>query len=132
MLGYRKLMETYRKTDGHCAYCGIGLPVEAFTVEHMVPTARGGSDDLSNLVPACTRCNTSKRALTVDEFRHHIFGAIARELESNALARLHHYRGTLTDAEAVDLELKLRTVIETIDGLAPVFHFEQPVLPGAS
>jgi 5-methylcytosine-specific restriction protein A len=43
--------------DGYqCAYCG-GL---ATTADHVVPRSRGGSDDPSNLVAACRRCNSRK------------------------------------------------------------------------
>jgi hypothetical protein len=31
-----------------------------FEVEHIIPTARGGSDDMSNLALACRSCNVRK------------------------------------------------------------------------
>jgi 5-methylcytosine-specific restriction endonuclease McrA len=45
-----------------CCYCGIrmeGGPSEP-TFEHIVPRARGGTDDESNLVIACRRCNSNR------------------------------------------------------------------------
>ena len=41
-----------------CARCGS---TDQMTVDHIVPMARGGSDDLSNLQILCKRCNSSKR-----------------------------------------------------------------------
>ncbi len=41
-----------------CVYCGIENPN---TVDHVVPVSAGGVTDLSNLVPACGRCNSAKR-----------------------------------------------------------------------
>jgi len=38
------------RLDGVCT-------VAATTVHHVVPKARGGADELSNLVPACAPCN---------------------------------------------------------------------------
>lgn len=35
-----------------------------FTVDHVVPVSLGGSDDLTNLVGCCKRCNSSKRNTT--------------------------------------------------------------------
>lgn len=66
-----KLKSTvYRKTNGHCAYCGNGLdPFYGWEIEHMIPRSRGGSDDLANLVPACTRCNRLKGTRTPHEFK---------------------------------------------------------------
>jgi 5-methylcytosine-specific restriction endonuclease McrA len=52
---------------GHrCAYCGKSS--KKLTVDHMVPLARGGIHDVSNIVPACLSCNTSKCARTVEEY----------------------------------------------------------------
>ncbi|MCA1670458.1 MAG: HNH endonuclease, partial [Thermomicrobia bacterium] len=40
---------------GHrCAQCGIGGVLH---VHHIIPRARGGSNDLSNLVPLCPTCH---------------------------------------------------------------------------
>lgn len=39
--------------DYCCAYCGD----EANTVDHIIPSSRGGTDDPMNLVAACNLCN---------------------------------------------------------------------------
>jgi hypothetical protein len=39
--------------DYCCAYCGD----DANTVDHIIPSSRGGTDDLMNLVAACDLCN---------------------------------------------------------------------------
>lgn len=36
-----------------CAYCSR----DADTVDHVVPKAKGGTDDVSNLLAACRECN---------------------------------------------------------------------------
>jgi 5-methylcytosine-specific restriction endonuclease McrA len=48
-----------------CAYCGADNPT---SVDHVVPVAAGGVTDLSNLVPACSRCNSSKRDRDLKEW----------------------------------------------------------------
>lgn len=35
----------------------------------MIPLARGGTDYIGNIVPACGKCNSSKNASTVTEWR---------------------------------------------------------------
>lgn len=42
-----------------CVYCG--LKPRALTQDHITPLSKGGSHTASNVVPACLRCNTSKR-----------------------------------------------------------------------
>jgi 5-methylcytosine-specific restriction endonuclease McrA len=49
-----------------CAYCGAQ---DALQPDHRVPLARGGSNDIGNILPACPRCNQRKALLTEDEFR---------------------------------------------------------------
>ena len=48
-----------------CVYCGSS---GAMTVDHIVPLARGGTDDIGNIVPACRSCNSKKNARTAVEF----------------------------------------------------------------
>jgi 5-methylcytosine-specific restriction enzyme A len=44
--------------DNHtCQNCGA---TEKLTIDHIIPLAEGGSNDLSNLQTLCLRCNTSK------------------------------------------------------------------------
>lgn len=47
------------KHDYRCRYCRSDGPL---TIDHIIPLARGGRHDKSNIVPACLRCNTSKGA----------------------------------------------------------------------
>ncbi len=44
------------KFQGLCAYC----PLPADTMDHIVPTARGGRHTPDNVVPACRSCNSRK------------------------------------------------------------------------
>ena len=43
--------------------------MDANTVDHIIPVAKGGSDDLENLVAACKRCNSAKQDKMPDEFQ---------------------------------------------------------------
>ena len=57
------------KRDGfRCYYCGTrGTETGAgLTVDHVVPTALGGTDDAQNLVAACGDCNSGKSSMPAD------------------------------------------------------------------
>ncbi len=54
LIGMECLTEEF---EGRCAYC----PAPAAAWDHIIPVARGGQTIPSNIVPACRRCNSSKR-----------------------------------------------------------------------
>lgn len=45
--------------SGMCAYCGT--TVENITIDHILPSSKGGKNVASNVVPACSFCNQSKK-----------------------------------------------------------------------
>lgn len=51
----------HQKTGGRCVYCGEPLE-NGWHVDHMIPLAKGGSNELANLAPACGPCNEAKGA----------------------------------------------------------------------
>lgn len=51
--------------DGRCAYCRRPA---SLTPDHVIPLARGGSNELANIVPACV-CNRSKSVRSESDFR---------------------------------------------------------------
>jgi 5-methylcytosine-specific restriction endonuclease McrA len=53
-----------------CAYCHKPLGNDV-SVDHMTPLSRGGTNFISNIVPAHRRCNSSKGAKTPEEFAEH-------------------------------------------------------------
>ena len=58
--------EVLRRDSHTCRYCGASAPDVALTVDHVIASALGGSDDPSNLVAACVDCNSGKGATPVD------------------------------------------------------------------
>ncbi len=65
----RKLKKTILlESDQLCFYCGTTLTENNQTVDHVIPKSRGGSDDVTNLVPCCFSCNASKKNLLLSEW----------------------------------------------------------------
>ena len=50
----------YGRQEGICNGCKVLFPFRNLTIDHIVPRARGGSDDLSNLQLLCGACNSMK------------------------------------------------------------------------
>src|SRR5690348_5159459 len=55
-----------RRARYRCEYCQTPLKFSAdsFSVEHIIPSSRGGSDNHSNLALSCQRCNNGKYVST--------------------------------------------------------------------
>ena len=63
-VAYDLALELCASKPSDCVYCGD----PADTTDHVIPVSRGGTDLPANRVPACGRCNSSKRDLTLEEW----------------------------------------------------------------
>lgn len=53
--------------DGfRCSYCGATSQTAQLVVDHVVPIAAGGSDEMINLTTACIACNHGKAGRRLD------------------------------------------------------------------
>lgn len=59
-------VELVASCGGRYSYCGAPGPL---AVDHRVPIARGGTNRIDNLIPACKTCNSRKHLMTEEEFR---------------------------------------------------------------
>ena len=54
----------FARDDYQCQYCGRRStelkPRESLTRDHLIPISRGGSNEWTNVVTACSGCNTKK------------------------------------------------------------------------
>lgn len=63
----KRLRYEILRRDGHkCRYCGAKAADTPLTIDHVVPSALGGSDEPSNLVAACGPCNAGKSSSSTD------------------------------------------------------------------
>lgn len=55
--------EVVKQAGGLCEYCGYPEEFHSgrFAVDHILPRAQGGTDDLNNLALACRSCNEHKQ-----------------------------------------------------------------------
>lgn len=74
----QQLDAIFEKTNGRCHICRKTLARQsygtmktpgAWEVDHSVPQAKGGTDRLGNLLPACISCNRSKQDSSTETAR---------------------------------------------------------------
>lgn len=74
----RHFLQSLGQRDGHgwtCFYCHCNLRAygdngypDSPAIEHRIPLARGGNDEMTNLRLACAACNKAKGTKTDSEF----------------------------------------------------------------
>ena len=57
------------RDNSSCQYCGVVLETAEYTIDHVLPRARGGSSVWTNLALACVQCNKRKSDRTPQEAR---------------------------------------------------------------
>ena len=57
-----------KEFDDSCCYCQKPLQLKTLCLDHFHPIFRGGPDVISNIVPTCRSCNSSKGALPPEQW----------------------------------------------------------------
>lgn len=91
-----------------CYYCGTSLHQSQSTIEHILPSSKGGTNELENLVLACSRCNGTKSDNSIEWLR------VSESLKKSK------YLGVISTKQAVEL-VRLGVTLELP---ATIFHFE--------
>ena len=94
----RMKQEVYRRDEHVCVYCKMKCGSEELTIDHMIPLALGGLDEMTNWVTCCRACNQRKAAQPLEKF-----------LESLAMPveKLPVYGDPVIDNPAVPIQLRL-------------------------
>lgn len=59
-----EIFSKIEKFNNLCAYCGGNYK----HLDHIVPLSKGGTDAISNLLPACSSCNLSKATKSLQDW----------------------------------------------------------------
>jgi len=62
------VLQILEEQNKKCAYCSLDLN-DSYCVEHIIPLAVGGSNNISNLVLACNKCNLIAGSLYFNDFQ---------------------------------------------------------------
>jgi len=63
----RVRFEVFKRDSFTCQYCGKCAPDVILELDHIVPLAEGGDNEITNLVTSCHDCNAGKGARPLDD-----------------------------------------------------------------
>lgn len=66
------LLLIYNTAQGKCVLCGRKITYDKMTLDHIVPLAMNGTDDVGNLQCTCEACNLFKGSVLPDDFMERI------------------------------------------------------------
>lgn len=74
-----------KKSGGRCAHCGISLTLSTMEKDHAIPISKGGSSDVENIVPLCSKCNKEKSMYVVNPRKYfkYLKKPYLKEIEEN-------------------------------------------------
>jgi hypothetical protein len=104
-LSKRTRFEVFKRDKFTCQYCGKKAPDIVLQVDHIEPKAKGGTDDLVNLVTACDGCNAGKSDIRLSDD-----SAIVRQRDQ--LEKLQERQ------EQIEMMLEWHKTLVAIDGQA--------------
>lgn len=61
----------YERDKYQCQSCGKSDRETQLNVDHIIPLAKGGSNDISNLQTLCEQCNQQKKDNLDSRFKRH-------------------------------------------------------------
>jgi len=81
--------EIWEKSDGRCCKCGCSFNEKGkmFTIEHVIPLSKGGTNDKDNVIGLCKQCNLEKGEMVVTKS----LGKYYKYLNTEQLALLETY-----------------------------------------
>lgn len=59
--------EVFKRDKFTCTYCGRKAPDVVLEVDHIIPVAEGGKNDIMNLTTSCRDCNRGKGKRTLSD-----------------------------------------------------------------
>jgi 5-methylcytosine-specific restriction endonuclease McrA len=76
----------FARDGNRCQYCGKSFPMSELSIDHVVPSCRGGTTVWENVVCACVKCNVRKGGRTPAEAGLKLFKEPVRPKRSPLLA----------------------------------------------
>ena len=66
-IGKKLRFEVFKRDKFTCQYCGEKAPEVVLNVDHINPVAKGGTNEILNLITSCFSCNSGKSNRTLSD-----------------------------------------------------------------
>ena len=66
-LNYQRFAAKWEGAKGICYICGLHVPLNLASPDHVIPTSAGGKNEMDNIMPVHRGCNAAKRNHSVEE-----------------------------------------------------------------
>lgn len=76
----------FARDENRCQYCGKRFPTSELSLDHILPSSRGGDTSWENLACACIDCNVKKGGRTPEEAHMKLIRPAVRPKQSPLLA----------------------------------------------
>lgn len=104
-------MQIYNKDKGRCAICGRFVPYDSFTVDHIIPLAKGGTNAMDNLQVACGVCNLIKQDILPEDLMKKLTEIILYQMRKSHDDKLCR---KISRLRRLEQRRRIRSVIDTL------------------
>jgi DnaD/phage-associated family protein len=98
-------------------------------VDHLIPVARGGTDDFENLISSCRECNSGKSAKLIERFTHgHTKESWREKIKDKSAERLRERRSEIEEVICYWAECRNTRTVSDYDAEA-IYRFVETYDP---
>ena len=134
-LSQKTRFEVFKRDKFTCQYCGRSAPEVILEVDHVKPVAKGGTNDIMNLVTACWECNHGKGAKELSDdstIKKQQAEMLRRAEYREQLSMMADWRKELIDIRTQERAAKEQEVEELFDYACKRLDREKGILSDTS
>lgn len=118
----KKRFEIFKRDEFACQYCGSTPPDVLLHIDHIIPVAQNGSNEMDNLVTSCSSCNQGKGANSLSNIPQSLKDKAKSVAESEAQIKGY---AAIMQAKDDRLDTEAWEIIATLESQDFVENYEK-------